>query len=65
MKPEYSGIETEGSPYKLTSTVDGGWRLTIDYPLSQTDAVMKISKKMGRNLRVIFMDPFEGFEENT
>lgn len=38
------GISFNGQLFKITTTVDGGWRITIDVPQSELEAIMELSK---------------------
>lgn len=46
------GITFQAILNKITTTIDGGWRVSFDVPQSESEEVMKLSEKRDQNLQV-------------
>lgn len=48
-----AALAIQSTLYKITSTVDGGWRLTFDAPDSESEAILKLFALKGHVISLV------------
>lgn len=47
-----SGITFQGNLNRITTTIDGGWRVSFDVPQSESESIMQLADKRDENLQI-------------
>lgn len=48
-----AGISFNAMINRITTTIDGGWRVTFDVPQSETQSMMELSALRDENLQIV------------
>ncbi len=51
------GISFNAIINRITTTIDGGWRISLDVPQSEIEAIMKLSSLRDESLQIVALNP--------